>query len=166
RPRAGLIRVREFTMKDAYSFHTSQESLEEYYQRAHEAYEKIYRRVGMKHVVSILSNSGMMGGSISHEFMLLADCGEDSIVLSPDGKSYKANREVAVSGLKFEKTEAELPLEKVATPDAKTIDPNINALPSTSSCQNIPLKGWLSGNFSGFRVTNSAELALSPPLSL
>ncbi len=122
RPRAGLIRVREFTMKDAYSFHTSQESLEEYYQRAHEAYEKIYRRVGMKHVVSILSNSGMMGGSISHEFMLLADCGEDSIVLSPDGKSYKANREVAVSGLKFEKTEAELPLEKVATPDAKTID--------------------------------------------
>ena len=122
RPRAGLIRVREFTMKDAYSFHTSQESLDEYYQRAHEAYEKIYRRVGMKQVVSILSNSGMMGGSISHEFMLLADCGEDSIFLSPDGKSYKANREVAVSGLKFEKTEAELPLEKVETPHSKTIE--------------------------------------------
>ena len=123
RPRAGLIRVREFTMKDAYSFHTSQESLDEYYQRAHAAYEKIYRRVGLKHVVSILSNSGMMGGSISHEFMSIADCGEDSIFLSPDGKSYKANREVAVSGLKFEKNAAdELPLEKVATPDKKTIE--------------------------------------------
>jgi len=123
RPRAGLIRVREFTMKDAYSFHTSQESLDEYYMRAHAAYEKIYRRVGLRHVVSILSNSGMMGGSISHEFMSIADCGEDSIFLSPDGKSYKANREVAVSGLKFEKNASdELPLEKVATPHKKTIE--------------------------------------------
>ncbi len=121
RPRAGLIRVREFTMKDAYSFHADQESLDEYYKRAHEAYERIYRRVGLKHVVSILSNSGMMGGSVSHEFMLLADCGEDSIFLSPDGKSYKANREVAVSGLKFEKT-PELPMEKVHTPGMKTIE--------------------------------------------
>ncbi len=123
RPRAGLIRVREFTMKDAYSFHTSQESLDEYYQRAHAAYEKIYRRVGLQHVVSILSNSGMMGGSISHEFMSIADCGEDSIFLSPDGKSYKANREVAVSGLKFDKTGVqELPLEKVATPGKHSIE--------------------------------------------
>lgn len=121
RPRAGLIRVREFTMKDAYSFHTSQESLEEYYAKAHAAYEKIYRRVGMKNVVSILSNSGMMGGKISHEFMLLADCGEDSIFLSPDSKSYQANAEVAVSSLKFEKT-PELPLEKVHTPNSKTIE--------------------------------------------
>ena len=121
RPRAGLIRVREFTMKDAYSFHTDQASLEAYYKRAHEAYERIYRRVGLVNVVSILSNSGMMGGSVSHEFMLLADCGEDSIFLSPDGKSYKANREVAVSGLKFEKT-PELPMEKVHTPGMKTIE--------------------------------------------
>ncbi|MEI3004970.1 MAG: proline--tRNA ligase [Victivallales bacterium] len=113
RPRAGLIRVREFTMKDAYSFHTSQESLEEYYERAHEAYVNIYRRVGLKHVVSIKANSGMMGGNISHEFMSVAECGEDTIFLSPDGKSYKANREIAVSGLKFEKSGEELPLEKV-----------------------------------------------------
>lgn len=122
RPRAGLIRVREFTMKDAYSFHADQASLDEYYKRAHEAYERIFRRIGLKNVVSILSNSGMMGGSVSHEFMLLADCGEDSIFLSPDGKSYKANREVAVSGLKFEKSGPELPLEKVHTPGRKTID--------------------------------------------
>ena len=122
RPRAGLIRVREFTMKDAYSFHTSQESLEEYYERAHEAYVNIYRRVGLKHVVSIKANSGMMGGNISHEFMSVAECGEDTIFLSPDGKSYKANREIAVSGLKFEKSGEELPLEKVRTPGCKTID--------------------------------------------
>ena len=121
RPRAGLIRVREFTMKDAYSFHTSQECLEKYYQRVHDAYVRIYARVGLKNVVSIRANSGMMGGSISHEFMSVADCGEDTIFLSPDG-SYKANREIAVSGLKFEKTEAELPLEKVETPHMKTID--------------------------------------------
>ena len=122
RPRAGLIRVREFTMKDAYSFHTSQECLEKYYQRVHDAYVRIYARVGLKNVVSIRANSGMMGGSISHEFMSVADCGEDTIFLSPDGVSYKANREIAVSGLKFEKTEAELPLEKVETPNMKTIE--------------------------------------------
>ena len=122
RPRAGLIRVREFTMKDAYSFHTSQECLEKYYQRVHDAYVRIYARVGLKNVVSIRANSGMMGGSISHEFMSVADCGEDTIFLSPDGVSYKANREIAVSGLKFEKTAAELPLEKVETPHMKTIE--------------------------------------------
>lgn len=122
RPRAGLLRVREFTMKDAYSFHTTPEDLDQYYWRVHEAYERIFRRVGMTHVVSILSNTGMMGGSVSHEFMLLADCGEDNIFLSPDGKSYKANREVAVSGLKFEKSGEELPLEQVMTPGKKTIE--------------------------------------------
>lgn len=122
RPRAGLIRVREFTMKDAYSFHTDQEDLEKYYEKAHEAYERFFRRVGLDNVVSIKANSGMMGGNISHEFMALAECGEDTIFLSPDGKSYKANREIAVSGLKFEKSAEELPLEKVATPDKKTID--------------------------------------------
>lgn len=121
RPRAGLIRVREFTMKDAYSFHTSQESLEEYYERAHQAYVNIYRRVGLKHVLSIKANSGMMGGNVSHEFMSVADCGEDTLFVSPDGTSYKANREIAVSAIKFERT-PELPMEKVATPDSKTIE--------------------------------------------
>jgi len=121
RPRAGLIRVREFTMKDAYSFHTSQEDLEAYYKRAHKAYENVFRRVGMKHVVSIESNSGMMGGKVSHEFMSVAECGEDTIFLSPDATSYKANREIAVAAYKFEKS-APLPLEKVATPGKKSIE--------------------------------------------
>ena len=71
RPRAGLIRVREFTMKDAYSFHTSQEDLEQYYEKCHKAYERIYARAGIPEVVSVKSDSGMMGGNLSHEFMLL-----------------------------------------------------------------------------------------------
>lgn len=103
RPRAGLIRVREFTMKDAYSFHSSQECLESYYGEAHEAYERIFKRLGMANVISIESDSGMMGGSVSHEFMAVADCGEDVLFLSPDGESYKANREIAVADYKFEK---------------------------------------------------------------
>ncbi|MFA7229829.1 MAG: proline--tRNA ligase [Victivallaceae bacterium] len=120
RPRAGLIRVREFTMKDAYSFHTSQECLEKYYARAHEAYVRIFKRIGMKNVLSILSNSGMMGGKISHEFMAVADSGEDTIFVSPDN-SYRANREIAVAAWKFEKS-APLPLEKVHTPDRESIE--------------------------------------------
>ncbi|MGE4302274.1 MAG: proline--tRNA ligase [Victivallaceae bacterium] len=120
RPRAGLIRVREFTMKDAYSFHTAQDDLEKYYDRAHESYDRIFKRLGMKNFISILSNSGMMGGKISHEFMALCDCGEDTICVSRDRK-YRANREVASADWKFEKSEP-LPLEKVATPDAATIE--------------------------------------------
>lgn len=127
RPRAGLIRVREFTMKDAYSFHTDQECLEKYYERAHKAYEKIFARVGMEHVVSIKANSGMMGGNVSHEFMSVAECGEDTIFLSPDGKSYKANREIAVSGLTFTPGTPEA-LEKVHTPGSKTIEEVANFL--------------------------------------
>lgn len=119
RPRAGLIRVREFTMKDAYSFHSSQECLEKYYQRCHEAYERIFKRVGLKRCLSILSDSGMMGGAVSHEFMAIADCGEDSIFVSPDG-SYRANREVAVTKLVFRKDTPQ-PLSKVHTPNCKTI---------------------------------------------
>ena len=120
RPRAGMIRVREFTMKDAYSFHTSQEDLEAYYRRAHAAYERIFRRIGMKNVLSIESNSGMMGGKVSHEFMAICECGEDTIFTSPD-YTYRANREIAVADWKFEKS-APLPLEKVHTPGRTSIE--------------------------------------------
>lgn len=94
RPRAGLIRVREFTMKDAYSFHTSQADLENYYQRCHKAYERIYARAGLPQVISVVSDSGMMGGSISHEFMLLTPIGEDSVVICT-ACDYRANVETA-----------------------------------------------------------------------
>ncbi len=120
RPRAGLIRVREFTMKDAYSFHTTQADLEPYYLRVHEAYDRIFKRIGMRNFLSILSNSGMMGGKVSHEFMAICDCGEDTICVSPD-YSYKANSEVAVANWQYIK-QPELPLEKVATPNAESIE--------------------------------------------
>ena len=81
RPRAGLIRVREFTMKDAYSFHTTQESLNKEYEKFYKAYERIYKRVGIPEVVAVASDTGMMGGSGAHEFMLLCDAGEDKIVI-------------------------------------------------------------------------------------
>ena len=120
RPRAGLIRTREFTMKDAYSFHTDQADLEVYYKRAHEAYERIFKRLGLNNVLSIESNSGMMGGKVSHEFMAICDCGEDTIFVSPDRK-YRANREIATAAWKFTKSPA-LPLEEVSTPGKKTIE--------------------------------------------
>lgn len=119
RPRAGLIRVREFTMKDAYSFHASVASLEAYYERVHEAYERIFQRTGFRDVCSIQSDPGMMGGNVSHEFMAIADCGEDTVFKSPNGE-YKANRDIARTGLAFAKDDPE-PLERVHTPGQKTI---------------------------------------------
>ena len=120
RARGGLIRVREFTMKDAYSFHTSQEDLEKYYDRAYHAYERIFARCGVPEVVAVKSDSGMMGGSISHEFMLLTDIGEDTIVTCP-ACGYRSNMEAADLVVKNEKLGEEA-LTKVATPDQKTIE--------------------------------------------
>ena len=137
RPRAGLIRVREFTMKDAYSFHTSQESLEEHYAKEHQAYVNIFRRIGLKQCISILSDSGMIGGKVSHEFMAIADCGEDTIFVSEDG-SYKANREVACSRLEYLKEEPK-PLEKVLTPNCKSIDDlaKFLGIPASKTCKAV-----------------------------
>ena len=120
RCRGGLIRVREFTMKDAYSFHTTQEDLEQYYMRCYEAYNRIYARCGVPEVVAVASDSGMMGGKVSHEYMLLTDVGEDTIVLCRDC-DYRANMEAAPCLLENAPGEA-APLEKVDTPDCKTID--------------------------------------------
>ena len=121
RARGGLIRVREFTMKDAYSFHTSQKDLERYYKRCYRAYERIYARVGIPEVVAVASDSGMMGGKVSHEFMLLTDIGEDTIVLCPEC-GYRANTEAADCIVHNDPDEAMAPLEKVATYDNKTIE--------------------------------------------
>ena len=123
RCRGGLIRVREFTMKDAYSFHTSQEDLENYYQICYDAYNRIFARAGVKEVVAVASDSGMMGGKVSHEYMLLTPVGEDTIVLCHDC-DYRANMEAApciVNGEAGEVTEL-TELTKVSTPDVKTIE--------------------------------------------
>ncbi|MBR6718816.1 MAG: proline--tRNA ligase [Oscillospiraceae bacterium] len=119
RARGGLIRVREFTMKDAYSFHTSQADLERYYARVYDAYNRIFERCGCKNFISVQSDSGMMGGSISHEFMLLTEVGEDTLAICDCG--YRANMEAAVVSIQNEAGTAE-PLTEVSTPGTKTIE--------------------------------------------
>ena len=121
RPRAGLIRVREFTMKDAYSFHTSQEDLEKYYAVMANAYDRIFARAGIPEVISVKSDSGMIGGSVSHEYMLLVDAGEDSIVLCDDC-GYSANMEAAETTVDNSGCSPARDLEKVLTPHCKTIE--------------------------------------------
>ncbi len=120
RSRGGLIRTREFTMKDAYSFHTSQEDLERYYDICYKAYERIFARCGVPEVVAVKSDSGMMGGRVSHEFMLLTDIGEDTIVICPEC-GYRSNMEAADCVIENEAVECE-PLTEVHTPNQKTIE--------------------------------------------
>jgi len=121
RPRAGMIRVREFTMKDAYSFHTSQEDLEQYYDLCYKAYNRIFQRAGVPEVVTVASDSGMMGGSISHEYMLLTPVGEDSIVICTEC-DYRANMEAAENSMVNEGKESSSELQCIETPDCKTIE--------------------------------------------
>lgn len=121
RPRAGLIRVREFTMKDAYSFHTTKESLDEEYEKFYEAYNRIFKRVGIPEVVAVASDTGMMGGSGAHEYMLLCDAGEDKIVICNEC-GYSANMEVAYTEKYDTLSDKTEELDKISTPDIKTID--------------------------------------------
>ena len=119
RPRAGLIRVREFTMKDSYSFDKDQEGLEKVYKAHYDAYFRIFRRCGLP-VIAVGSDSGMMGGKVAHEYMYLSPIGEDTIITCPHC-GYTANRQVA----RFRKEYfAEEPKAKeiVATPNTKTIE--------------------------------------------
>jgi len=119
RPRAGLIRVREFTMKDSYSLDADWEGLEAQYQAHYQAYERIFERCGIP-VRAVAADTGMMGGKVSHEFMYLTPVGEDTLVLC-DSCGYAANRQVARLMKPEPPAEEAAPLEKVATPDCKTI---------------------------------------------
>ncbi len=119
RPRGGLIRVREFTMKDAYSFDRDQAGLDAFYPRIYQAYFNIFRRCGLD-VMAVESDTGMMGGSMAHEFMALTPVGEDTLLLC-DACGYRANRQVA----RFRKPEPPqvppLLREEVHTPGVDTI---------------------------------------------
>ncbi|WP_438798280.1 proline--tRNA ligase [Staphylococcus pseudintermedius] len=120
RPRFGLLRGREFIMKDAYSFHTDEESLMETYQNMYNAYSTIFKRVGLN-VRPVVADSGAIGGNHTHEFHALSAIGEDTIVYS-DNSDYAANIEKAkVTYYETANTaEALQPLEKVETPNVKT----------------------------------------------
>ena len=138
RPRAGMIRVREFTMKDAYSFHTSQEDLEQYYQKCYDAYNRIFKRVGIPEVVTVASDSGMMGGNISHEYMLLNEVGEDSIVLC-SACDYRANMEAAENIVTNISSHSLSNLACIETPNCKTIEEVCNFLQKdvSASCKAV-----------------------------
>ncbi|MGE5221216.1 MAG: proline--tRNA ligase [Omnitrophica WOR_2 bacterium] len=120
RPRAGLIRVREFSMKDSYSLDCDMEGLDRQYRAHYQAYFNIFHRCGLD-VTAVKSDVGMMGGHLAHEFMYLSSLGEDTLLLCA-GCGYQANRQLA----RFQKTappsEQLAPVEKVATPNAKTIE--------------------------------------------
>jgi prolyl-tRNA synthetase len=121
RPRFGLLRGREFIMKDAYSFHSSQESLDEVYEKIFQAYSNIFRRCGLN-FRAVIADSGAMGGKDTHEFMVLSDVGEDTIAYS-DTSDYAANIEMAPVVVKYEKDhEPEKELEKIKTENQKTIE--------------------------------------------
>ncbi|HEO70343.1 MAG TPA: proline--tRNA ligase, partial [Candidatus Hydrogenedentes bacterium] len=120
RSRGGLIRVREFTMKDGYSFHATQEDLEAYYRRCYVAYRRIFARAGLPDVVAVESDTGMMGGAVAHEFEFITEVGEDTVVQC-DSCSYTANIEVAEGRIEAYRA-SPLALEKVHTPGKKTIE--------------------------------------------
>lgn len=119
RPRAGLIRVREFTMKDSYSFDRDVAGLETQYNAHYTAYFRIFSRCGLP-VIAVGSDSGMMGGKVAHEYMYLSPIGEDTIITCASC-GYTANRQVATFKKQLYVAPA-LPLEKIATPDARTIE--------------------------------------------
>ncbi|NBQ69698.1 MAG: proline--tRNA ligase [Nitrosomonadaceae bacterium] len=119
RPRFGVMRAREFIMKDAYSFHTDENSLMQTYQRMYETYSRIFTRLGLK-FRAVAADTGAIGGSGSHEFHVLADSGEDAIAFCPDS-DYAANIELA--NALFAQQERDTPdgdMQKVATPGKKT----------------------------------------------
>ncbi|MBM4202189.1 MAG: proline--tRNA ligase, partial [Gammaproteobacteria bacterium] len=121
RPRFGVMRAREFIMKDAYSFHRDRECLQKTYDAMYEAYSRIFTRLGLE-FRAVLADTGAIGGSLSHEFHVLADSGEDAIAFS-DQSDYAANVEMAEAVSPAQpRPPTAAAMEKVATPGKKTID--------------------------------------------
>ncbi len=120
RPRFGIMRCREFVMKDAYSFDCDEAGLDVSYQTMYEAYNKIFTRLGLDYTI-VDADSGAMGGSGSQEFMVKSEVGEDGICYC-DGCGYAANEEKAVCVSPDQDTAEMLPIEKIHTPNVKTIE--------------------------------------------
>ena len=135
RPRFGIMRAREFIMKDAYSFHLSQESLEETYRQMYSAYTRIFERLGLT-FRAVIADSGAIGGQVSHEFHVLAESGEDAIAFS-DQSDYAANVELAEA--KGEDGEFESPKEKQVLVDT----PGQHSIEELSRFLNIPAEKCL-----------------------
>ncbi|MFC1930135.1 proline--tRNA ligase [Chloroflexota bacterium] len=134
RPRGGLIRVREFTMKDLYSFDADEDGLEQSYQKMLQAYQNIYAHCGLPSLM-VEADSGAIGGKDSHEFMLIAESGEDEVIHCPDCK-YAANVDKAEGVKSSAENNALLPLEEVATPGMATIE-EVSSFLKVASSQTI-----------------------------
>ena len=119
RSRGGLIRAREFVMKDAYSCHASSSDLDDFYDLMHGTYLTIFQRVGLE-VISVEADVGLMGGTTAHEFMYLSEIGEDQLVLC-DACGYAANRQVATFRKDAVADEPAVPIQEISTPDMTTI---------------------------------------------
>ena len=141
RPRFGVMRSREFIMKDAYSFHIDEQSLKETYQLMHQTYCNIFDRIGFDYR-PVLADSGTIGGDSSHEFHVLAESGEDAICFS-DGSDYAANIERAETLPQQKPKTAEQAIEKVETPGVKTITDVCNLLKvePTSAIKTLIVEG-------------------------
>ena len=126
RPRAGLIRVREFTMKDSYSLDTNWDGLDRQYRAHYQAYFNIFHRCGLD-AIAVKSDTGMMGGQMAHEYMYLTSIGEDTLLLC-DNCHYAANRQIARFRKPIAAAETFQAIEKVATPECKTIEDLANFL--------------------------------------
>lgn len=126
RPRAGLIRVREFTMKDSYSLDLDEAGLDKQYRAHYQAYFNIFHRCGLP-VISVGSDVGMMGGSMAHEYMYLSPVGEDTLLICNKCR-YRANRQIARFQKPAAKEEKAGKLEKVSTPNIPTIEALANFL--------------------------------------
>jgi prolyl-tRNA synthetase len=140
RPRFGVMRSREFIMKDAYSFHTSSESLQATYEAMYQAYSQIFTRIGLD-FRAVQADTGSIGGNASHEFQVLADSGEDDIVFSTES-DYAANIELAVATATGQRAEAKQQLTQVDTPNAKTITELTTqfAIPVTATIKTLLVK--------------------------
>lgn len=138
RCKGGMMRVREFTMKDAYSFHVSSEDLDEYYHKCLQSYHRIFAKVGLPEIIAVKSDSGMMGGNVAHEFMFLSDIGEDSIAICPEC-GYSANVEAADCCVPPEEDGKEIKMQRVATPHCSTIEDlcNLLQIKPASTCKAV-----------------------------
>ena len=142
RPRFGVMRSREFMMKDAYSFHLSDECMEKTYQIMFKAYCRIFDRLGLDYR-PVLADSGSIGGALSHEFHVLAESGEDAIVFS-DGSDYAANIEKAEAlAPTGERPAPSQELTEVATPNVKSIEDvaAILSIDPTTTVKTLLVKG-------------------------
>src|SRR6201996_4007270 len=159
RPRFGVMRAREFIMKDAYSFHADEASLQQGYRAMYDAYTRIFTRTGLV-FRAVRADSGAIGGDVSQEFHVLADSGEDAITFS-DGDEYAANLEAAAALPPTEpRAAATEPLTKVSTPGAKTIEALTKFLkvPASQTIKTLLVDGTEEGDVVALVVRGDHEL--------